>query len=65
MTMLLQELFNRLSVESEFDIIELLQINSEQLVEKFKDEIEEKYDELIKEYEEFNPFDNDEDLNDC
>ena len=62
MTLLLQELFDRLSSESEWDLLDLLEITSDQLVDKFKDEIEERYEELIRQFDEFDMQDIREDL---
>lgn len=62
MTLLLQELFDRLSSESELDLLDLLEITSDQLVDKFKDEIEERYEELIRQFDEFDMQDIREDL---
>lgn len=37
---------DRLKQQDEISILEILEINSEELVERFKDKIEENYDEL-------------------
>jgi len=38
--------------EREIDLLELLEISSEDLVERFKDKIEDKLDDFIEEFEE-------------
>jgi len=59
MTILLYELLEKLKKENEVDIIEKLGLTTEDIVERFKDEIEDRYDELIgaveAEEEDFNP----------
>ena len=47
----LVEIKERLAKQDEVAILELLQIDSEQLVDKFGDEIEERYDLLVLEFE--------------
>lgn len=48
----LAELSNKLKETDEISLMELLEISSEDLVERFVDKIEDKYDILRKEYEE-------------
>ena len=52
MTLLLTELLERLKLESELDLIDYLGLTSEDIVNRFKEEIEERYEELISGYEE-------------
>ncbi len=47
----LVEIKERLAKQDEVAILELLQIDSEQLVDKFGDEIEEQYDRLCEEFQ--------------
>lgn len=52
MTLTLEELKEYMAKQvSELDILELLDITSEELVEAFTDEIEEKMDSLVREFE--------------
>ena len=52
MSLTLEELKERMSHEcDEIYILELLEINGEMLVERFNDEIEERFDRLCKEFE--------------
>ena len=51
MTMTINELFDRLKELDELSILEILNISSEELVDKFQFEIEDKYDELSVEFE--------------
>lgn len=52
MTLTLEELKEYMAKQvSELDILELLDITSEELVEAFTDEIEEKLDSLVREFE--------------
>lgn len=67
MTVLLTELLNRLKKEAEFDLIDMLGLTSEDIVNRFRDEIEERYEDLSRGYEEddiidgsFSAFDPDE-----
>ena len=46
------DVLRRLMQEREIDLLELLEISSEDLVERFKDKIEDKLDEFIIEFEE-------------
>lgn len=53
MSMTLQELKEKLSHEcDETMILELLEIDGEMLVERFEDEIQNRYDKLVEEFEE-------------
>lgn len=49
MTMLLRELMERLKTIDETALLDLLQITSEELVNRFSDEIEDNMNKLIKE----------------
>lgn len=49
MTMLLEELKEKLRNVDEIALLEMLNINSDELVKRFADEIEENIDKLIKE----------------
>ena len=46
------DVLRRLMQEREIDLLELLEISSEDLVERFKDKIEDKMEEFIIEFEE-------------
>jgi hypothetical protein len=48
---LFEELIDKLKQEDEVDIIQLLGLTSDQIVERFRDEIEDKYEYFIREYE--------------
>ena len=48
----LEELKERMSMEDEVTLLETLNISAEDLVNAFSDKIEDKYDKLIKEYDE-------------
>ena len=50
MAITLNELKERLKREDEVDLLEILNIDSEQLVEKFEYEIEERFQQLEEEY---------------
>lgn len=50
MAITLEELKERLSKEDEVDLLEILNIDSEKLVEKFTDEIEERFTQLEEEF---------------
>lgn len=50
MTTTLEELKHHLSRESEIDLLELLSITSEQIVERFTDEIENRFTVLESEF---------------
>lgn len=52
MPLTLQELINQLRREDEVSLLEILDISSEELVQRFEDLIEEKYEELSEKYEE-------------
>jgi len=54
-----EELKKRLMQIDEISLMELLEINSEELVNRFADKIEEKQDYLIGEFDETTPWDND------
>lgn len=51
MSLTLHELCEKLKHLDEISILELLNISAEELVEKFQDEIEERYDNLTTEFE--------------
>lgn len=51
MPLTLQELIERLRREDEVSLLEMLDISSEELVQKFEELIEERYEELSEEYE--------------
>lgn len=51
MTMTINELFDKLKELDELSILEMLNVTSEQLVDRFQDEIEEIYDELSVKFE--------------
>lgn len=51
MSLTLHELCEKLKRLDEISILELLNISAEELVEKFQDEIEERYDNLTTEFE--------------
>lgn len=51
MSLTLHELCEKLKHLDEISILELLNISAEELVEKFQDEIEERYDNLIEQFE--------------
>ena len=60
MTLTLKDLKDRLSKMEETYLLELLDIDSTQLVEKFEDVIEERFDEFLGELEEgFDPQEDD------
>lgn len=50
--MTFDELLEQLKQFPEIDLLEILEISSEDLVERFEDRINEKYDQLIHEFEE-------------
>ena len=50
--LLLEELKERIAMEDEVSILEILNITSEELVNSFSERIEEKYDKLLKDYDE-------------
>ena len=54
-----EELKKRLMQIDEISLMELLEINSEELVNRFADKIEENQDYLIGEFDETTPWDND------
>ena len=55
MTLLLHELkMHLLNSKNPDDLLELLNISSEELLERFTDKIEDRYEELSEEYEEGN-----------
>ena len=51
MTMTINELFDKLKELDELSILEILNVSSEELVDRFQDEIEDKYDELTVKFE--------------
>ena len=51
MTMTINELFDKLKELDELSILEMLNVTSEQLVDRFQDEIEDIYDELSVKFE--------------
>ena len=51
MTMTITELFDKLKELDELSILEILNITSEELIDKFEFEIEDKYDELSVKFE--------------
>ena len=57
MTMTITELFEKLKELDELSILEILNITSEDLVNKFQYEIEDKFDTLVEKFDdEDNPF---------
>lgn len=52
MALTLEDLKEKLMREDEVTLLEILEINSEDLVERFDDKIELKWDQLIEEYDE-------------
>ena len=54
MTMTINELFDRLKELDEISVMEILNLTSEELVDRFQDEIENKYDELSVKFEDEN-----------
>jgi len=52
------ELAERLKQVNEVDLLELLDVSSEELVERFQDRIEERYEILVEEFDtdEWNPY---------
>lgn len=51
MSLTINELFERLKELDELSILEILNITSEELIEKFQDEVEDKFDELTAKFE--------------
>lgn len=51
MTMTIHDLFDRLKELDELSILEILDLSSEQLIDRFQDEIEDKFDDLIGKFE--------------
>lgn len=51
MTMTISELFDKLKELDEISILEILNLSSVELVDRFQDEIEDKYDELSVKFE--------------
>lgn len=51
MSLTLHELCEKLKQLDEISVLELLNISTEELIEKFQDEIEERYDNLIEQFE--------------
>jgi len=54
MSLTINELFDRLKELDELSILEILNISSEELVQRFQDEIEERYDNLVTKFEDEN-----------
>ena len=52
--MTINELFDRLKELDEISVMEILNLTSEELVDRFQDEIENKYDELSVKFEDEN-----------
>lgn len=50
-TLTLVELIEKLSVYDEVDIVELLELTSSDILDRFEDVVEDNYDKLIKEIE--------------
>lgn len=51
MSLTLHELCEKLKQLDEISVLELLNISSEELIERFQDEIEERYDNLTEQFE--------------
>lgn len=51
MSLTIHDLFDRLKELDELSILEILNLTSEQLVDRFQDEIEDKFDTLIEKFE--------------
>lgn len=49
--MTISELFDKLKELDELSILEILNLSSEEIVDRFQDEIEDKYDELSVKFE--------------
>ncbi len=49
--MTINDLFDRLKELDELSILEILNLTSEQLIDRFQDEIEFKYDTLVEQFE--------------
>lgn len=57
MSLTIHDLFDRLKELDELSVLEILNLTSEDLVNKFQYEIEDKFDDLIEKFEdEDNPF---------
>lgn len=52
MPLILSELMERLKREDEVSLLEILNIDSEMIVERFADLVEDRYDRLAEEYDE-------------
>ena len=52
----LVDLADKLRLVDEISLLEMLEITSEDLVDRFMDTIEEKYEDLVEDFEESNPF---------
>lgn len=52
----LVDLADKLRLIDEISLLEMLEITSEDLVDRFMDTIEEKYEDLVEDFEESNPF---------
>ena len=57
--MILVDLTEKLKMIEETTLMELLEISSEELVDRFADRVEEKFDILEKEVDDTTPWDND------
>ena len=55
MTLLFEELKEKLRDKDEVALLEELEITSDEIVDRFEDKIEDRYDILIEEYEEDTP----------
>ena len=51
MSLTINELFDRLKELDELSILEILNISSEEIVQRFQDEIEEHFDKLVTKFE--------------
>lgn len=51
MSITINELFDRLKELDELSILEILNISSEEIVQRFQDEIEERFDNLVTKFE--------------
>ena len=51
MSLTIHDLFERLKELDELSILEILNLTSEQLIDRFQDEIEDKFDTLIEQFE--------------
>ena len=51
MSITINELFDRLKELDELSILEILNITSEEIIQRFQDEIEERFDNLVTKFE--------------